>query len=261
MPRRKPKPEKVVQERIKANLDSILMEENLEIESLTTDNLPRMKTTEIMDFQAQIQSTGTDSRDLLESLAKFYVDQNLIDESEFLEYKKKIDAMNVGSMMLQIKTAQHAITKLVEEIDLGSASARMFEVLAQLQAQIMQMSKDHQTYLEKTEASYKNLRKELEMKASSGSVPMQQNQGPDTSFSQSAPPSTQSTNSALKVRGTKSLMEGLRDILGAEIQDVKVEEVNENAVVNARQKASQDASKNISIASEGTFEIDDDLFL
>jgi hypothetical protein len=139
MPRRKPKPEKVVQERIKANLDSILMEENLEIESLTTDNLPRMKTTEIMDFQAQIQSTGTDSRDLLESLAKFYVDQNLIDESEFLEYKKKIDAMNVGSMMLQIKTAQHAITKLVEEIDLGSASARMFEVLAQLQAQIMQI--------------------------------------------------------------------------------------------------------------------------
>ena len=96
MPRRKPKPEKVVQERIKANLDSILMEENLEIESLTVDNLPRMKTTEVMDFQVQIQSTGTDSRDLLESLVKFYVDQNLIDQSEFLEYKKKIDAMKIG---------------------------------------------------------------------------------------------------------------------------------------------------------------------
>jgi hypothetical protein len=99
------------------------------------------------------------------------------------------------------------------------------------------------------------------MKASSGSVPMKQNQESDTSFSPSSSPSSQGTNSALKVRGTKSLMEGLRDILGAEIQDVKVEEVNENAVVNARQKASQDASKNISIESEGTFEIDDDLFL
>lgn len=259
MPRRKPKPEKVVQERIKANLDSILLEENLEIESLTVDNLPRMKTTEVMDFQVQIQSTGTDSRDLLESLVKFYVDQNLIDQSEFLEYKKKIDAMNVGSMMLQIKTAQHAITKLVEEIDLGSASPRMFEVLAQLQSQIMQMSKDHQVYLEKTEASYKNLRKELEMKAASGSVPMQQDQTSEVSFNAPSQ-SGLGTNSALKVRGTKSLMEGLRDILGAEIQDVKVEEVNENAVVNARQKASQDASKNIASESETTFEIDDDLF-
>lgn len=259
MPRRKPKPEKVVQERIKANLDSILLEENLEIESLTVDNLPRMKTTEVLDFQTQIQSTGTDSKDLLESLVKFYVDENLIDESDFIVYKKKIDAMNVASMMLQLKTAQHAITKLVEEIDLGNTAPRMFEVLAQLQSQIMQMSKDHQAYLDKTEASYKNLRKQLETKVSSGSVPLQQNPSQDGSFETIKNPE-QGSNSSLRVRGTKNLMEGLRDILGTEIQDVKVEEVNENAVVNARQKASQDASKNVYDNGESTFEIDDELF-
>ena len=46
MPRRKPKPDKVVQEQIKASLDSILLDENLDIDSVQPDELPRLKTTD-----------------------------------------------------------------------------------------------------------------------------------------------------------------------------------------------------------------------
>ena len=43
MPRRKPKPEKVVQEQIKASLDSILLDEQLDIDSIHPGELPRLK--------------------------------------------------------------------------------------------------------------------------------------------------------------------------------------------------------------------------
>jgi predicted Zn-dependent protease len=92
----------------------------------------------------------------------YYLDQNFIEQSDYVNYKMKIDSMNVSSMMLQLKTAQHAITKLLEEIDYGNANPRMFEVLAQLQSQIMQMPKDYQNYLEKMEEGYKKLNTEKE---------------------------------------------------------------------------------------------------
>ena len=163
--------------------------------------------------------------------------------------------MNLASMMLQLKTAQHAITKLLEEIDLGNANPRMFEVLAQLQSQIMQMPKDYQNYVEKMEQNYRTMKRELESKTSSGSIQLESSSQNPNSFI-----STGGSDSGLKVRGTKGLMEGLRDILGAEIQDVKVVEENENAIVNAKRKATIDASRNLLLDEEENFEIDEDLF-
>jgi hypothetical protein len=255
MPRRKPKPEKIVQEQIKASLDSILLDEGLDIDAVKPDELPRLKTTDVMNFQEQTQATGTEARELLDSLVKFYLDENLIDQTDFVNYKKKIDSMNLASMMLQLKTAQHAITKLLEEIDLGNANPRMFEVLAQLQSQIMQMPKDYQNYVEKMEQNYRSMKRDLEVKTSLGSIQLESSSSSPNSFI------TPSGNDpGLKVRGTKGLMEGLRDILGAEIQDVKVEEEDENAIVNAKRKANIDASRNIILDEEENYEIDEDLF-
>jgi hypothetical protein len=174
-------------------------------------------------------------------------------------YKQKIDAMNVSSMMLQLKTAQHAITKLLEEIDLGNANPRMFEVLAQLQSQIMQMPKDYQNYLTKMEESYVRLRGEGERKAYAGGVQMEYDPANKTSTLGSTPGLGQSEG--IKVRGTKGLMEGLRDILGTEIEDVQIDESNENSIVNARRKEELAITRNdIEVNDENTLEVDDDLF-
>ena len=55
-------------------------------------------------------------------------------------------------------------------------------------------------------------------------------------------------------------MEGLRDILGAEIEDVRVVEENENAIVNAKRKAEIDSSRNVLLQDDDVLEVDDDLF-
>ncbi len=257
MPRRKPKPEKVIQENIKSTLDRILMDEDLDDMGISPTELPRMITTDIMDFASAKSDVGNDARLLMTSIVDFYLKENLIEKSDYVTYKQKIDAMNISSMMLQLKTAQHAITKLLEEIDLGNANPRMFEVLAQLQSQIMQMPKDYQQYMNKMEESYIRLRSEGEQKAYAGGVRMEYN-GEDGTPVFGSPGQIES---GIKVRGTKGLMEGLRDILGTEIEDVQLEEVKGNAIVNARRKAELWSTRENPISEdEDGFEVEDDLF-
>lgn len=233
MPRRKVKPEKLVEEKLKENLDSIIMEESLDSVSVTPEDLPRLKTSELMNFAEEKLTALTEARSLMDSVANFYVDPGAHGKLELLDLKKKVDAMNISAMMFQMKSAQHAITKLLEEIDLGNMHPRLFEVLAQLQSQIMQMPKDYQQYLERMEQNYKKVNTELEEKKHSGGVLMT----PDGN-SESGTYVTQPNvdGSGIKSRGTRGIMEGLREVLGAEIVDIKPVEVHPNAVVNARDK-------------------------
>jgi hypothetical protein len=65
----------------------------------------------------------------------------------------------------------------------------------------------------------------------------------------------------LKVRGTKGLMEGLRDILGTEIEDAIIDESNENSIVNAKRKEELGITRNdITMDGDNELEIDDSLF-
>jgi hypothetical protein len=236
MPRRKPKPEKVIQEKIKESLDSIIMDESLDsIDTILQDSseLPRLKTTEMMNFSDEKSSALSDAKALMDSLAEFYIDSKLLDSASHVELKKKLDAVNLSSMMFQLKTAQHAITKLLEEIDLGNMHPRIFEVLAQLQSQIMQMPKDYQAYLEKMEQNYKKTRIEIDEKKQSGALLMD---SPDSDGVYNIGTS-QTADGGLKSRGTRGIMEGLRGIIGSEvIIDIKPEEINSNSIVNAREK-------------------------
>jgi hypothetical protein len=226
----------------------------LKIESVTSDDIPRIKSIGMLNFTDATQTTGGDARSLLDSVVKFYIDENLIGQADYIEYKKKVDSTNLASMMLQLKTAQHAITKLLEEIDMGNSNPRMFEVLAQLQAQIMQMPKDYQSYLDKMEQGYKKLQSQIEQKIDKGMVQLEQGDAESGVYDKFK------NDTGIRVRGTKGLMEGLRDIIGTEIEDIRIDdEQNENSVVNARKKSQIDA-ENESPEEDDTLQIDDDLF-
>ncbi len=261
MPRRKPKPEKVVEEKIKESLDSIIMQEALENILPDSDELPRLKSTDLMDFSGEKSTAMSDAKALLETITKFYMDETSVSEAGHVEFKKKIDAMNLSSMMFQLKSAQHAITKILEEIDLGNMHPRLFEVLAQLQSQIMQMPKDYQAYLEKMEQNYKKTRIEVDEKKHSQGIVMDQNSAEGGFYT---PNTSLTSDGGLKSRGTRGIMEGLRDIIGSEVVDIKPEVIDPNAVVNARDKKILDAqnpnrSDSDDDATMEDFSIEDDI--
>jgi len=259
MPRRKPKMNKVVEEKIKETLDSIILDENLDSVETGTGELPRLKTSVQMDFEEEKISAARDAKSLLDSLAQFYLEENSSENNPYLEYRKKIDSLNVSSMMFQLKTAQHAITKLLEEIDMGNMTPRLFEVLAQLQGQVIQISKDHQAYLDKMEKSYKVMKGDIDSKNYNGGMAIGQGEHGESSSGYHL-----ADGSGIKVRGTRGLMENLRDIIGAEIVDVSPVEIKPDAVVNARDKIRMDAEEKgyVGDLPEGNedFEIEDDLF-
>ena len=246
MPRRKPKPEKVLEEKIKESLDSIIMEEALDNIAADTEDLPRLKSTEVMDFATEKSTALSEAKALLDSISNFYLDSASKTDATHVEFKKKMDTMNISAMMFQLKSSQHAITKLLEEIDLGNMHPRLFEVLAQLQSQIMQMPKDYQGYLEKMDQNYKKTRIESDEKRHSSGVVMDQEYTSDGSY---APIS--SSGDGIRSRGTRGIMEGLRDIINnSEVVDITPEMVDPNAVVNARQKKIIDANNPRSIQED-----------
>lgn len=257
MPRRKPKPEKVIQEKIKENLDSIIMEEALDSLTVDVQDLPRLKSSELMDFAEEKLTALTDAKALLDKVADFYVDPGAHGNLEILEMKKKVDATNISAMMFQMKSAQHAITKLLEEIDLGNMHPRLFEVLAQLQSQIMQMPKDYQQYLDKMESNYKRVNTELEEKRHQGGILMQSSQENSNSGEFYAGSNSQN-GEGVKSRGTRGIMEGIRSILGNEVVDVKPIEIPESAVVNARDKKNLEQKNGIVDSDD---ENNDDFFV
>ena len=257
MPRRKPKPEKVIQEKIKENLDSIIMEEALDSLTVDVQDLPRLKSSELMDFAEEKLTALTDAKALLDKVADFYVDPGAHGNLENLEMKKKVDATNISAMMFQMKSAQHAITKLLEEIDLGNMHPRLFEVLAQLQSQIMQMPKDYQQYLDKMESNYKRVNTELEEKRHQGGILMQPSQENSNSGEFYAGSNSQN-GEGVKSRGTRGIMEGIRSILGNEVVDVKPIEIPESAVVNARDKKNLEQKNGIVDSDD---ENNDDFFV
>ena len=267
MPRRKPKPEKVIEEKIKESLDSIIMEESLDsvIDGNTSD-LPRLKSTDLMDYTEEKSSAFTEAKSLLDSLTDFYVDPDKMGGADHLEQKKKMDAINLSAMMFQLKSAQHAITKILEEIELGNTHPRLFEVLGQLQSQIMQMPKDYQNYMDKMEQGYKRLRNEIDQKNHNNGISMQKSEGDLYIPSQDSV----SESGTIKSMGNKNMMEGLRELLGGEIEDVKpleideekIKEMDPDSVVNARYKKIIDVDRISSDdqENEDEYTLDDDLF-
>jgi hypothetical protein len=84
------------------------------------------------------------------------------------------------------------------------------------------------------------------------------------------PSASNNPEGTIKSRGTKNMMEGIRELLGGEIEDIKPLEIDEdkiknmdpNTVVNARYKKIIDIDKIASDEEESNdgYILDDDLF-
>jgi hypothetical protein len=168
----------------------------------------------------------------------------------YIRHKQKIDALNISTMAFQIRTAQHAISKLVEEIDSGRMEPRLFEVLAQLQNQIMQMPKNFSNYMTQMEKNYKQLKSEsaeinkenIEFDSDGNLIQSKDNMD------------------ALKVRGNKSLMENLQNIMknGSMVKEAEIVMPKDN-LINPKTKDGG-TSDLLGGDDDEYFEIEDDIF-
>lgn len=254
MPRRKPKKKNLSQEQelaLKNKLDGIVLADEM-LSGLTAPEIPSIKPFKMMDIDSVKNEVETEARSVLDALAKFYNDMNDLDPDHYMKHKQKIDALNISTMAFQIRAAQHTISKLVEEIDTGNMNPRLFEVLAQLQNQLMQMPKNFSSYMGQMEKNYKQLKSESEDMKKQEDIRFDENGNIIPS---------QENFDALKVRGTKSLMENLQTLMKGKdiIKDAEIIQPD-NDLINPRKAGAKDSDILGGIEEEDNFEIDDDIF-
>lgn len=163
-------------------------------------------------------------------------------------------------MAFQIRTAQHAVTKMLDEIDAGGQyQARNFEVLAQMQNQLMQMPAKFQAYLADMEKTYKNLNNEAKLQDNTKQPVMLDGEGNEVTI-----PGLNGEGGSVKVRGNKGFMEGLQSVIKTEVIVKKaqvVEEVNSNLIdPKMKDLITPENELKKQIEDETKIELDEDLF-
>jgi hypothetical protein len=142
------------------------------------------------------QVIDKDSTEIVRSIAEFYLDTEIIDTVPYVKQKTKVDHITVSSLLFQMKTAEHAIIKLLAEIDSGNLHPRTFEVLASLQRSKMEIVKHLAQFMIIMENAYKNFKEDYRIKKAE-----------NTNEEES-----QEDDDGIRTRGTRQLLKTLAKI-------------------------------------------------
>ncbi len=182
--------------------------------------LPAMRPqASVVNYTEMKGNADKKAKKTIESLMKFYLDQDLIDNNEYVKAKQKIDEMTMASLVYQLQAGERALTTLLETIDGGELSPRMFEVLATLQKSMLDIIKSQTMYLMAAEESVKRISRDAELfhqktnkEITGGGAPI-------------------STDGATVQRGTKDLMRAIAEGMKMnteDIEDAAAEEIENN---------------------------------
>lgn len=198
-------------EDIRKELDD-LIGNNDEIQDVieTDPELPSKRNTPTLPSYGELKiSSSNKAKKTITSLMKFYLDKDIIEKDEYIQAKKKIDEMTMGSLIYQLQAGERALTTLLEAIEDGDVAPRMFEVLATLQKSMLDIIKSQTMYLMAAEEGAKRIARDIEI----------YKKRDDVREIEESTPSGRKSNDNVQ-RGTKDLMRMIQD----GIQDVDIED-------------------------------------
>jgi hypothetical protein len=153
-----------------------------------------------MDYEKVKNYSDTKADNIVDSISEFYLSIEIIEEIPYVKQKSIVDKITVSNLLFQMKTAEHAIIKLLEEIDNGNLHPRTFEVLASLQRSKMEIVKHLAQFMVIMENNYKSLKDDYRIKKADEPLLL------DTEYDENP-------KAAHQVRGTKQMIEMLRDAI------------------------------------------------
>lgn len=157
--------EKIEQESSYSNaLEDVLSNIDIDITNISdVDDLKPPNKNTYMHFEKVKEESSKKAEEMVDSIIKFYLDKSMYSTEEgkvYLQNKRDIDVLTVSNLIFQMRTAEYAITKLLEEIDNGNIHPRQFEVLASLQKSKMEIVKYLSIINIQLENNYKIIRQE-----------------------------------------------------------------------------------------------------
>jgi hypothetical protein len=190
---------------IKKSIDALLNEDDINSLQNTSDSLPAFNSVgSAVDYDEMKEIATNDSKKLMNSLLKFYLSSELIQKSDYIQAKAKIDMMTQAGLIKQLQVSERSIDTLMRLIDTGEMTPRMFEVLGGLQKTMLDIMKHQTLHMMASEENMKKLKRDIDIYQDGESTSKQKKEESKTTS-----------------RGTRNLMMDIQ----AEISDV--EEVDE----------------------------------
>lgn len=203
---RKPTIERTEQINTRDELERLISQDTEEIQGLVHQasnmSLPGRPMSGFLDYHVVKAHSDNSAGDIVISIAEFYLDPKIINEIEYVKQKSIVDKITVSNLLFQMKTAEHAIIKLLEEIDNGNTHPRTFEVLSSLQRSKMEIVKHLAQFMVIMENNYKSLKEDYRIKKAE--EPHDLDEGDIT---------IENAGNSNVMRGTKGLMQTLRDAI------------------------------------------------
>ena len=139
---------------IRRELDELIGSDDSITDIVSKDpELPAARTKTPVNFAEMKAGAQKQAEKTITALMKFYLDEDIITKDEYLIAKKKMDEMTMSSLVYQLQAGERALTTLLETIEDGELSPRMFEVLATLQKSMLDIIKSQTMYLMANEES------------------------------------------------------------------------------------------------------------
>ena len=174
------------------------------------DDTPELPKVRLESTQAvALTKAKTKAKKVMSSLLKFYLSEEIIAEHEYIQAKSNLDEYALGMLIRQMENSEIAISQLMDIINEGDVSPRMFEVLSDLQRTLLDIIKSQTMYMVAIEENAKKISRDVDVYHSTEN-------------------STSNKQSGIKSRGTKDLMRALQDTIKEEdIEDVDATENEE----------------------------------
>jgi hypothetical protein len=204
---RKPSEERQREIEMKDELERLISQDTQEMTHLvqqTKNILPQRSSSTFLNYE--LVKTGSDDKatSIVDAIAEFYLDKGIIAEIAYVREKNSVDKITVSNLLFQMKTAEHAIIKLLEEIDNGNTHPRTFEVLSSLQRSKMEIVKHLAQFMVIMEQNYKNLKEDYRIKKAEEPTSLDEGDGYEI---------TPNEVGSTQFRGTKGLMDVIRQAI------------------------------------------------
>ena len=190
--------------KIKDSLSDLLNDLPDEVPGLGEHSQLSRVQSNIVPQSSQLEKAKSKAKTVMTSLLKFYLSEEIIEEHEYIKAKSAIDEYALSMLIRQMQNSEIAISTLMDAINEGDVSPRMFEVLSDLQRTLLDIIKSQTMYMVAIEENAKKISRDIDV-YSNGS-------------------SNKSTNKkqGVRSRGTKDLMKALQEtIKEEEIEDVE----------------------------------------
>jgi len=170
------------------------------------DNAPQLPKVRMENTQSALtEKAKSKAQKVMNNLLKFYLSEEIIEEHEYIKAKAELDEYALSMLIRQMQNSESAISTLMDTINEGDTSPRMFEVLSDLQRTLLDIIKSQTMYMVAIEENAKKISRDIDVYHTSHETQSSKKGG----------------QSGVKTRGTKDLMRALQESINEEdIQDV-----------------------------------------